>query len=87
MKDALLMQLRGGMDRAMRDATLLEDAMKGMGTKDRLLVNRIVRYHWNGDHMNQVKGAYRHKYKQELATRVRGETSGDYQRLMVACMG
>lgn len=86
MKSALLMQLRGSVDRALRDATLLEDAMKGMGTKDRLLVNRIVRYHWDKGHMQQVKGAYRHKYKQELSNRVQSETSGDYCKLMLTCI-
>ncbi|KAI9669593.1 MAG: hypothetical protein M1817_004636 [Caeruleum heppii] len=86
MEDALLMIVRGGMDRAMRDAMLLEEAMKGAGTKDDLLVNRIVRYHWDRNHMNQVKGAYRHRYGKELASRIRGETRGDYEKLMLACI-
>ena len=86
MEDALLMILRGGSDRAMRDAMLLEESMKGMGTKDDLLVNRVVRYHWDRNHMNQVKGAYRHKYGRELSSRIKGETKGDYERLMLACI-
>lgn len=86
MKDALLHMLRTALDPAMRDADLLEECMKGMGTKDEKLVTRIVRAHWNRGHLEQVKGAYRHKYKTELVARVRGETSGDYQRLMVAML-
>lgn len=87
MELALLQQLRTGTDRAMRDALLLEDAMAGAGTKDKLLVNRIVRIHWDPAHMQQVKGAYQHKFRQSLAHRVKGETSGDYERLMIACLG
>ena len=87
MEGALLQQLRTGTDKAMRDAMLLEDAMAGMGTKDHLLVNRVVRIHWDKNHMQQVKGAYQQKYRQSLTHRIKGETSGDYERLMIACLG
>jgi annexin A7/11 len=70
----------------MRDAMLLEDAMAGMGTKDALLTNRVVRMHWDRNHMQQVKGAFQHKYHKDLASRIRGETSGDYERLLIACI-
>lgn len=65
----------------------LEDTMKGPGTKDRLLLNRVVRIHWNRDHMNQVKGAYRHRFKKELAARVKGETSRDFEAILIALIG
>lgn len=84
MLDALLSMLRAGTDRAMRDAMALEETMKGMGTKDDLLVNRVVRVHWDRAHMEQVKGAYRHKYKRELRERIKGDTRGDYERLLLA---
>ncbi|KUJ07529.1 Annexin [Mollisia scopiformis] len=87
MELALLQQLRTGTDRAMRDALLLEDAMAGMGTEDRLLVNRVVRMHWDRNHMMQVKGAYQHRFHKSVTHRIRGETSGDYERLMCACFG
>ena len=87
MQDALLHILRAAEDRAMADAKALEATMAGPGTKDRLLVNRIVRIHWDRNHMNQVKGAYRHHYKRELAERIRGETSGAYGRLMLSLIG
>ncbi|GIJ98341.1 hypothetical protein Aspvir_000458 [Aspergillus viridinutans] len=86
MKDALLHMLRTALDPAVRDADLLEDCMKGMGTKDEKLVVRVVRLHWNRQHLDQVKRAYHHRYKKDLIARVRGETSGDYQRLMVALL-
>ncbi|KAI9846424.1 MAG: hypothetical protein M1837_004015 [Sclerophora amabilis] len=87
MEDALVLMLRAAVDRPMHDAMLLEDAMKGMGTKDDLLVNRVVRCHWNRQHMEQVKGAYRVKFGKELGARIRGETKGDYEKLMLACVG
>ena len=84
MEEALVEMVRAGADPAMRDALRLEDAMAGAGTKDELLVERIVAVHWDRGHMSQVKGAYRHRFRRELAERVRGECSGDYMRLMVA---
>ncbi|KAG6985305.1 annexin [Physcia stellaris] len=58
--------VRCGTDRAMRDAQRLEECMKGPGTKDELLVARVVQMHWDRAHMAQVKGAYRVKYGKEL---------------------
>jgi annexin A7/11 len=60
--------------------------MKGMGTKDERLVVRAVRVHWDRQHLANVKAAYKHKYKQDLLQRVKGETSGDYQRLLIALL-
>ena len=84
MKDALVYILRAAMDRARLDADMIEAAMAGMGTKDVLLVDRVVALHWNRERMGQAKAAYRHFYKKELGQRIRGETKGDYERLMVA---
>ncbi|KAH6676911.1 hypothetical protein F5X68DRAFT_278121 [Plectosphaerella plurivora] len=87
MEDALLFQLRNAADKYMHAAQLLEDSMKGMGTKDHLLVGRVVRYHWDAGTLANVKGAYQQKYGKSLANRIHGETSGDYRRLMLACIG
>ena len=84
MEDALIRMVRSGTDRAMRDAIGLEECMKGPGTKDQMLVSRLVRVHWDRAHMAQVKGAYRAKYGKDLINRIKGETSGDYERLLVA---
>ncbi|CEJ85831.1 Putative Annexin [[Torrubiella] hemipterigena] len=87
MEDALLFQLRHAVDKYMHAASLLEDAMAGMGTKDFLLVSRVVRFHWDRNELANIKGAYQQKYRTSLANRIKGETSGDYERLMVACVG
>ncbi|KAF5345468.1 hypothetical protein D9758_013623 [Tetrapyrgos nigripes] len=69
---------------AWRDAKLLEASMKGLGTKDKQLVWRIVRFHWDQQHFAAIKAAYHKKYKKSLESRVAGETSGDYKKLLVA---
>ena len=84
MEDALVQMVRCGADRAMMGALALEECMKGPGTKDEKLVSRVVRLHWDRAHMSQVKGAYRARYKRDLVGRIRGETSGDYERILVA---
>ncbi|KAG7287689.1 hypothetical protein NEMBOFW57_007202 [Staphylotrichum longicolle] len=87
MEDALLFQLRNAVDKYMHQASLLEDAMAGAGTKDYLLVSRVVRFHWDRNNMANVRGAYEKRYRRNLASRIKGETSGDYERLMLACIG
>lgn len=86
MQSALLLMVGRATDRAMADAVQLEEAMAGMGTKDALLVERVVKVHWNKMHMDQVKRAYAHRYKKDLISRVRGEVRGDYEKLMIACL-
>ncbi|KAJ5727681.1 hypothetical protein N7493_005501 [Penicillium malachiteum] len=86
MADAFVFMIRTATDPALRDASLLHKAMDGVGTKDEQLVVAIVRLHWNRDHKDQVKRAYRHHYEKDLIDAVRGETSGDYEKLMVALL-
>lgn len=87
MEDALLFQLRRGLDKYMHQAQLLEDGMAGMGTKDALLIGRVVRAHWDRNNMANVKGAYEKRYHRSLASRIKSETSGDYERMLLACIG
>ncbi|PWY98369.1 Annexin [Testicularia cyperi] len=71
-----------------RDARLLEDSMKGMGTKDERLVYRVARNHWNRPRFEAVKSAYAQiHHKKGLKNRVEGETSGDYKRMLGAMIG
>jgi annexin A7/11 len=86
MEDALLLMLNRALDRAMTDAMQLEETMNGIGTKDSLLVNRVVRVHWDKAHLDQVRKAYMHRYKRGLIARVKGETRGDFEKLLVACL-
>ncbi|MCJ1251685.1 hypothetical protein MMC30_008920 [Trapelia coarctata] len=84
MKQALIEMVRAASDPAMRDAIRLEECMAGPGTKDEMLVSRVVSMHWDRNHMGQVKGAYKARFKRDLVGRIKGETSGDYERLLVA---
>jgi len=87
MQDALLYIVHIGEDPAKHDADLLEDAMRGLGTNDKALIRRVVMVHWSPERLNQAKAAFRHFYKKELLDRIRSETRGDYERLMLACIG
>jgi annexin A7/11 len=86
MEDALSLLLARAINRPEAEAVRLEDAMAGLGTKDDLLVQRVVRCHWDQAFMRQVSDAYKRKYGKTLVKRIEGETRGDYERLMVACV-
>ncbi|KAN0060017.1 hypothetical protein ACQY0O_007990 [Thecaphora frezii] len=71
-----------------RDARLLEDSMKGFGTKDERLIYRVARLHWNRHRFEDVKRAYAAVcHKKGLKNRVEGEVSGDYKRMLCAMIG
>ncbi|KAJ7613875.1 hypothetical protein DFH06DRAFT_1241948 [Mycena polygramma] len=72
---------------AVRDAMLLEATMVGMGTKNELLIMRILRAHWHRPRMVAIADTYRTIYKKPLKKRVKGETSGPYKKLLVALIG
>ncbi|SGZ12646.1 BQ5605_C028g10519 [Microbotryum silenes-dioicae] len=87
LKEMYLFALEGGKrdtNGCWRDAKRLHDAMAGLGTKDLLLIMRIVRAHWDRQRFQQLKGAYRQKYSRELLTDVMKETSGDYRDALIA---
>jgi len=67
-----------------RDAKLIEKSMAGLGTRDTQLIYRLVRAHWNPNRLEAIKSAYKQRYGKPLEARVKGETSGDYQKLLVA---
>lgn len=83
MRDALVYILEGAVDKPKRDARLLEAAMAGFGTKDDLLIMRVVGIHWNQQHTQNVKSAYMMLFKKDLGKRIRGETSGSYRDMLL----
>ncbi|KAG6128975.1 hypothetical protein E4U38_005417 [Claviceps purpurea] len=87
LRDALLFQLRHAIDKYMHAAGLIEETMVPEATNHGLLVARIVRFHWNPAMLVRVKHAYEHRFRCSLGDRIRGQTSGDYQILMMACIG
>lgn len=87
MERALLHQLRSGTDKALADALLLEHAMAGLGTEDRLLLNRAVRVHWDKNHLQRVKASYRTRFRRDLGSAIRSETSGDFEKALLGTIG
>lgn len=78
MEDALVLLIERAVNRAEAEATRLEESMAGLGTKDELLVQRVVRCHWDQGFMRAVSDAYQRKYGKSLVKRIEGETRGDY---------
>ena len=84
MESALMRIVALAEDRPRADAEALERCMSGAGTKDQMLVSRLVSLHWNRQHMQNVRTAYQRRYGKDLVSRLKGELSGDYERIMVA---
>ncbi|ORX83031.1 Annexin Iv [Anaeromyces robustus] len=66
-------------------ATLFEKSMKGLGTDDAMLIRLAVR-HRAPYVIEPIKQAYQEKYGKSLAKRIKGDTSGDYCKLLLACI-
>lgn len=60
----------------MRDAKLIQNALESFVAKEDLLISRLVRIHWDREHMIGVKNAYRKKYRRELADVLAGALTG-----------
>ncbi|KAF2279578.1 Annexin [Westerdykella ornata] len=86
MEQALLLLVARAQNRALSDAEQLEDAMAGLGTNDTLLIQRVVRAHWDKQHMQRVRSEYQRRYGKDLVKRIKGETRGDYEKTLVACV-
>lgn len=87
MQDGLYYIARGAeMDGrgVVRDVELLEASMSGMGTKDERLCYRLVRLSWNKARFAAIKNQYQATYGKSLRKRVEGETTGKYERALVA---
>ena len=82
--------LNGVLNRPVRDALLLHQALTTEISRDRteLLVSRLVRFHWDRAHMERVKLAYRKRYEARLEDDVEAGTKGDFGDFCVElCLG
>ncbi|KAK9373486.1 uncharacterized protein V1513DRAFT_448862 [Lipomyces chichibuensis] len=86
MKKALAYIVKCAVNKPTCYAEMLENCMAGFGTKDKLIIERVVRYHWDPVMLVHMKQAYKNVYGKDLIARVKGETSGDFERLMVAML-
>lgn len=48
-----------------------------------IVSNRVVRASWNNESMKAIKIAYGQRYGKELGAKVKSETSGSYQKIML----
>lgn len=67
-------------------ADLFESSMSGVGTNDEMLIRLAIRFRHPQVLIN-LKKAYLQKYGKSLVKRIEGETSGDYEKLLVALIG
>ncbi|KMK60644.1 annexin ANXC4 [Aspergillus fumigatus Z5] len=61
--------LNGAINRPMRDALLLHQALRESRSgreRSELLISRLVRLHWEPRHLEQVKNEYRRRYGERL---------------------
>ncbi|CAG8164581.1 unnamed protein product [Penicillium nalgiovense] len=61
--------LNGAINRPMRDALLLHQALRESRTgreRSELLISRLVRLHWEPRHLDLVKNEYRRRYHERL---------------------
>ena len=62
-------------------ATRVQYAVKGLGTKDKLLIRILVTR--DEIDMPQIKEAYKRLYNKDMVKDIESDTSGDYKRLLV----
>ncbi|EFJ12354.1 hypothetical protein SELMODRAFT_271856 [Selaginella moellendorffii] len=70
------------MEPAERDAVLIRDAMKGLGTKDKTLIEIICSR--TPSQLYYIRQAYQTKYHRSLDKDIQSDTSGDYRKLLLA---
>ncbi|KAF8470053.1 hypothetical protein BDZ91DRAFT_792077 [Kalaharituber pfeilii] len=79
--EALTHLLSGLIDKPLRDAKLIEDAINGImaseNPKDDLFISRLVRVHWEKEHARRVKVAYARKFRKELVDRIKEAVGRD----------
>jgi len=82
--------LNGAINRPVRDALLLHHAVSDVASHNRnddirydLLISRLVRVHWDRNHLARVKRAYVEKYHKELDDDIEDATKGDFAEFMI----
>ena len=81
LKKLLKTMIQVSLDPAEYFATRVNYAIKGVGTKDTLLIRILVTR--DEIDMPQIKAAYKRLYNQDMVQAIEKDTSGDYKRLLV----
>lgn len=82
-KDALTFYVDLALDRNTAIANLLESTMAGFGTNEKALAATVIRYH---PFLAAVAPVYEELYGKPLKERIAEETSGDFEKLLVALL-
>ena len=73
--------LNGVINKPVRDAMLIHHALsagKKDGLRRELLISRLVRFHWDRQHMAAIKRAYRERYQGDFQEAVKEGTNGEW---------
>ncbi|KAG5449894.1 Annexin A6 [Clonorchis sinensis] len=84
-RSLIIALIRYATDRANLLAEWLHDAMTGLGTKDYALMRLLITR--SEIDLQEIKEAYEKKYNKSLANAIRGDTSGDYMKTLLALLG
>lgn len=76
---------RSVMNKPLYYAMLLNETCAGLGTKDKDLIRHLVSR--SEVDLPEIKAAFMGFYKKSLYTVVKNDTSGDYQKLLLAIIG
>ncbi|KAK5109546.1 hypothetical protein LTR62_006897 [Meristemomyces frigidus] len=81
--------LNGVINKPVRDAILLNHAIKDIAEKNKdeelryeLLISRLIRIHWDKMHLERVKRAYVDKFRTHLQEDIEDATKGDFKEFM-----
>ncbi|VDN09630.1 unnamed protein product [Dibothriocephalus latus] len=84
-RDALETIVRTALNKSECIAEMLLGSMKGLGTRDDDLIRLVLAY--SEDNLEDVKRAFAAKNGKTLGEYIRGETSGDYKKFLLAIVG
>jgi len=69
---------------ANNDAQALHKALKGLGTDDKVLVDVFI--HRSRKHLQEVKAEFHNLYKKSLEDWIKGDTSGNFEKILLALL-
>lgn len=86
--ETLLHILNGAVNKGLRDAKLLEQAIRAVDEDNRedLLISRATRIHWDPTHLRAVKRAFAKKYHESVGDRIKSVARGSYAEFLLQMM-
>ena len=81
MKAALKAILESIISPSIYYAKRVKKAVKGLGTKDKMLIRNICSR--EGINMKEIRESYKQLYGKEMVDDIKGDTSGDYQKVLM----